>query len=510
MQIGKNQVVVLGPPGCGKTTDLLRKVEKCLADGIDPRKIGFVSFTKKAVHEATQRASDKFNIPYDEFQFFKTIHSLCFFLLGMKRANIMARDSLKDFGEVVGYRFDGTFDESETGLPTGADVGDALLFLDNFARITMTPMVEVWKVAGIDVSWYEAERFSTCLKSYKESTGVMDFTDLLSRVISAKIKLKLDVVFIDEAQDLSLLQWHVLRSLFEDVPQVFIAGDDDQSIYKWSGADVNTFLTLPGNKELLKQSYRVPRDILNLALPIIRKVKMRNDKPYAARDEKGSLQTVQLIENLVIDESETTLLLARNVFLLKKYTEMLHNRGISYILRGGYSSVKKAHIEAIQAYEAVRRGESVYARQAKKFYDMLGIGSNLKRGSKATLEREHDETLVDKADLNARFGLSLDLPIWHDALDKIPVESREYYLSILRAKKKLTAKPMVSINTIHGVKGGEADHVVLLSDMAYRTYKEYQLEADNEHRVAYVGVTRSRNKLTIVQQQGKFAYEYRS
>jgi superfamily I DNA/RNA helicase len=72
----------------------------------------------------------------------------------------------------------------------------------------------------------------------------------------------------------------------------------------------------------------------------------------------------------------------------------------------------------------------------------------------------------------------------------------------------LDSKPNCSISTIHAAKGGEADHVVLLSDMAYRSHQEYVKQPDNERRVAYVGVTRAKEKLSIVLPQSKLFFDF--
>ena len=60
---------------------------------------------------------------------------------------------------------------------------------------------------------------------------------------------KLRVAFVDEAQDLSLTQWRLVKNIEESSTDSFIAGDDDQGIYKWNGAHVNTFINLTGKKE---------------------------------------------------------------------------------------------------------------------------------------------------------------------------------------------------------------------------------------------------------------------
>ena len=63
---------------------------------------------------------------------------------------------------------------------------------------------------------------------------------------------KLRVMFVDEAQDLSLIQWRLVNKIEEASTDSFIAGDDDQGIYKWNGAHVDTFINLEGTRRILR------------------------------------------------------------------------------------------------------------------------------------------------------------------------------------------------------------------------------------------------------------------
>ena len=59
-------------------------------------------------------------------------------------------------------------------------------------------------------------------------------------------------------------------------------------------------------------------------------------------------------------------------------------------------------------------------------------------------------------------------------------------------------RPRIRLSTIHGSKGGEADHVILSTEIAQRTWREMDAQPEDEARVWYVGVTRARERLTIV------------
>ena len=128
----------------------------------------------------------------------------------------------------------------------------------------------------------------------------------------------------------------------------------------------------------------------------------------------------------------------------------------------------------------------------------MSVGRGFARGSK-TLPRFSDEETVHYRDLVDRGGLLLGKDVlWFDALDKMSPTDVAYIRAALRRGEDLRADPRIRLSTIHGVKGGQADEVVLMTDMAQRTYEEARRNPEDEARVWYVGVTRAREKLHII------------
>lgn len=503
MQIGLDQKIVLGAPGCGKTTRLLAILEDEMNNGVSPTRVAYVSFTRKAVREAQDRAAAKFGFSYQDMPFYKTVHSLCFQQLGASKRDVVGSAHLEEIAKLLGIQFTGAFDEDGTGMPTGGSEGDQFLFLDNLARAREESLATVYhEQDNPPFSWFQVKQFADTLHAYKKDTGLMDFTDMLSQYVAQGVPLDVDVAVIDEAQDLSRLQWRVLQKAFQNVKRVYVAGDDDQAIYTWSGADVETFLALDGTREVLKQSYRLPSLIHTLSQTLITGVSNRFNKVFLPRADMGNIQRHAYPDMVDLTGEGSWLFLARNVYQTAAYERYLRSAGETFITKYGQSSVKRASYLAIRTWERLRKGEPQSGMDIKQMYDYLRVGHCLKRGAKAGLSLR-DEEYYTAHQLEQDSGLQQAHLPWHEALMGISLNEREYYLSVLRrhGAKALSTPPRMHVSTIHGAKGGEADNVVLLTDMAKKSYDGYRQQADPETRVFYVGVTRTKRALHIIHPQ---------
>jgi superfamily I DNA/RNA helicase len=491
--------VVLGPPGTGKTTYLLDTVEKFLESGVHPDKLGYVAFTKKAANEALTRAVEKFGYDPKELVYFRTLHSLCYHWLGLTRSDVMARSNLREFSRTIGERIGSAWDgENLMALKTK---GDTMLFLENMARNKGIGFREHWNGADSNISWLHFDWFVKNYRNYKDTNFLIDYTDMLEMFLESKGSPNLEVLIVDEAQDLSALQWRCIEKLAKTVEHVYIAGDDDQAIYKWAGADVNHFINLTGKITYLNQSYRVPRKVHDVALGVVKRIGNRKEKVWEPKTEEGSVNYHTSFEHVDISKGDW-LFLARNNYLLNAVEEHLKVNGRVY-QKGNKSSVSENLITAIKDWEGLRKGASIEAARVRKIYRYMKVGKGVKRGYK-TLKTVRDDLNLSLTELKTDHGLLMDC-IWHECFDLIGNTQREYVISCLRHGEKLFSSK-IRLNTIHAAKGGECENVVLLTDLANKTWEELYRNPDNECRAFYVGVTRTMENLHIV--RGKTRKEF--
>lgn len=488
--------IVLGPPGTGKTTTLLRMVEQELESGTPPDRIGYCSFTRRAADEAIRRACDKFGLERKDLPFFRTLHSLCFKFLGVSSSEILEGRRMEEFGELVGYKITGRFSLDE-GTIFGFEKGDRMVFMENLARVRRQPLRSVYDSDDDQLSWLEVERFSKALRQYKQDTGLLDYTDLLQQFVDMEVGPKLEVLFIDEAQDLSLLQWDVVRKLSRQARRLVIAGDDDQAIYRWAGADVETLVGMQGSVQVLSQSWRVPRAIQNVAAGIVSRIQHRREKIWSPRDDEGSVSWLPHVDAVDLSKADI-LVLGRNRYTLREFERTIRSHGYLYEFQG-VRSIRPMVLEGVLTWERLRKDRpSILAHQARKMYDLMSMGRGWQRGHKL-LPAFGDEDEVSYESLRERGGLLLPKDmVWYEALDRLSDRDMTYIRAALRRGEDLLAPPRIRLSTIHGMKGGEADRVILMTDMAARTVQEARKAPEDEARVWYVATTRAKQELHIV------------
>ncbi len=305
---------IFGPPGSGKTTYLLNLVEQELESGVPARSIGYFAFTRKAANEARDRAIAKFNELNAEtdFPYFRTLHSLAYRCLRVSNNEIMKPENYREFARQAGLDMSVSSGDEEFVVQTDNPILNEI----NLARIRGVDLRTHYNRSGLSIEWFHFEFVERAYRHYKYSNNLMDFTDLLEQIVQEPDYLpKLDVLIVDEAQDLSRLQWEMVIQLAERANRTFIAGDDDQAVYNWAGADVKTFLSLDGEVKVLQQSYRVPAKIHALANKVVSRIRSRQEKKWHPRTEEGSIFYYEDFEQVNVTQGEWLLLASTNYML---------------------------------------------------------------------------------------------------------------------------------------------------------------------------------------------------
>ena len=476
--------IILGPPGTGKTTTLLKIVEQSLKRGVPPERIAYLAFTRKAANEAQERAMAQFGFDADRFLYFRTLHSLAFKVLGLQRDEVMTDNHYKKLGKAMGVQFKGIYDEN-LGIHTGDGLGDKCSRVESLARVGIRSMEDQFHLSNEnDLTLHAIKQYHKSLTTYKKINGLLDFTDMLERFQSS---LPIDICIVDEAQDLSSLQYRMAIMASSEASEVYIAGDDDQAIFAWAGADVNKFLSLKGDKRILPQSFRIPRSVHALASDVVSRIKNRYVKPLQPRLEKGTVNYISDDQHLDFARDEGTwLCLSRSKYLLYRIKKVVRQQGFAYNYNGK-SCLDTDETKAITSWEKIRKGKELNIIEAKNLIGFFNF--NVKLEKKDTYRIE-DFGLPDEA-------RSKD---WMAILKGLPPDEREYLRSCLRNGEKFSDKPRITISTIHQSKGGEADNVVLITDMGKLSWDN--LGSDEENRVWYVALTRTKENLYLVQPRG--------
>lgn len=302
-----------------------------------PQSVLVTSFSRAAAAELAGR-----DLPISRDRV-GTLHSHCWHALGgpeIAEANVddwnrdnpsLAITPAKKQGKLDGD--DSAIEESES--QKGGD--EELQRLSRYRGLMIPRQGWPQTMLEFEVKWTQ----------YKRENGLLDFTDLIETCLRdvAVAPHSPSVIFADEAQDLNRMQLSLVRKWGERANYFIVAGDDDQTIYSFTGATPEAFLDpdIPiDHKIVLKQSYRVPRAVHGFAESLIRLVTRRQEKEYLPRPEDGVLDRFSrdgfkstetaIVPDAMrhIEQGKTVMFLASCSYMLRPLIQVLRKRGIPF------------------------------------------------------------------------------------------------------------------------------------------------------------------------------------
>ncbi len=310
-------LLVLAGAGSGKTRVIVRRIAYLVRErGVLPWRIFAVTYTNKAAKEMKERLVQLLGPEANEL-FVSTFHSAAATLLrreadriGLNRNFVIYDDSdqvtlakraMKELG-------------IESGTVTPREVLSRIDQEKNQGRLP-----DQMKVSQFDIRARLYHRIYTRYQALLRAANAVDFGDLLLLLVNAltehedlrnKYRARFQHVLVDEFQDTNPVQYALLKLLAPPAANVVVVGDDDQSIYRWRGAEVDNILGFPREYPLakvvkLEQNYRSDQTILKAANAVISQNRRRMEKELfstravgeplelvIARDERGEAQEI--------------------------------------------------------------------------------------------------------------------------------------------------------------------------------------------------------------------------
>jgi len=527
---------IWGPPGTGKTTNLTRQIRRAV-DRFGPDSVLVTSFSRAAAAELAGR-----DLPISPERI-GTLHAHCYRALGapqIAEANVDEWNRQYPHLQITPVRKQNKLDGEEAGEEDGRiRPGDLWLQELNRFRGLMIP-VEGWSANLRD--------FAGRWKEYKDALGLLDFTDLIEtcyRDIAAAPK-RPAVIFADEAQDLNRMQLALIRKWGRHCNYFIVCGDEDQTIYSFSGASPDAMLDpdIPDDhKIILKQSYRVPRAVHAAADKFIRQVTRRQEKVYLPRPEDGACLRGPLnasykspdywVVKTVAEHAakgRTVMVLASCAYMLEPLVAVLRKDAIPFhnpyrrsngywnpIRLGRKGSTANRILALLAAHPDFGDDRRDWTQGDLALWaEWLQSKGILKHGAKKRLQAADPAAPATIETLDGVFeGGALESLLeafegdyrrllgWWRRRVTADVHKRIQFpaeVTLARGPRVLLEPPKVIVGTIHSVKGGEADVVFLfpdLSDSGLTAYRRHGPPRDAVIRTFYVGMTRAREVLYL-------------
>ena len=493
--------LIIAPAGSGKTTTLIARLGVLLARGVAPERIAVATFNRDAALELAARIGSRLapTIPAAGRIEVRTLHALARqVMLDRGRGARLVSDRLPVLRAVL-RRAAATAAPDDPPLPDPA---------------ALDTQISAWKVERRPP---EHGELVEAYRAMLASTGAVDFDDLVVGAADAlesdpRLRLRWQDRFthlcVDEFQDVDAAQLRLVRLLAEPERNLFVVGDDDQTIYAWRLADVRRILSFealyPGTRRVqLATNYRCPAPVVAISRRLIgvnreRFVKRIDPSPTAGIDPDTILAYPTTdpgwpdgLVGLAAAEAEAQ----RTVCFLARTRSELGPMLLA-LARGGvpHTTTVPAAVqaEAVQRLVTAARG---LPGHLVPFEALRGL-----RAGHGWRRTDANDTLSDDdhAALDALLGWAVGIA----RLDRF-LEAHDRAVARLEGLRRPDA--LIELVTVHGAKGREWQTVVVLGMEEDRFPNRRSLvDADDpsraveeERRLAYVALTRATRRLIL-------------
>lgn len=371
-------VLVLAGAGSGKTRVLTMRAAQLIENGVPPWQILAITFTNKAAAEMKQRI-EAITKGADDM-WVCTFHAMCAKLLRIEsdRLGYSRSFSIYDSGDSLTV-----VKECLKEMNVDKDFLDprAARSLISKAKNAGVPPERFREVYGEgDAMKYAAWAYARYENKLKNSNA-LDFDDLLLKTLDLfddnpdvleKYQRRFAYIMVDEYQDTNSVQYNIVKKLACGHGNLFVVGDDDQSIYGWRGADIKNILSFERDFKgarvvRLEQNYRSHQGILNAANGVIRhnhgrmgkelwSVTTTGQKPleFEARSDLEEAQFIAEKAASLIEEGKYRAAEIAVLYRVNSQSRVIENkmkeRGVPYVIYGGLSFYERKEIKDILAY----------------------------------------------------------------------------------------------------------------------------------------------------------------
>ena len=372
-------VLILAGAGTGKTRAITFRMANLIAKGVPAESILAVTFTNKAAEEMRNRVSSlllRAGVPPAQ-PWLSTFHSLCARLLRRETAAAgLPRDFAiyDDDDQLAAVKLAMARLQIEDDSLTPRNILSRISYAKNHGQTAGQLRAEAFDQNGRRI----ADIFAGYEKLLHDSKA-LDFDDLLLRsarllrestATREKWQARFQYIHVDEYQDTNRVQYELMRLLTGPKQNVCVVGDEDQSIYRWRGADVSILLSFakdfPAARIVkLERNYRSTQNILDAAGAVVANNPERlgkslsaekgsggNLKYFEGRDAQAEAEFVAgELERILNDDSDQSCAVEyRTNFQSRAFEEVFRRRGLRYKLVGGFSFYNRAEVKDALAY----------------------------------------------------------------------------------------------------------------------------------------------------------------